>query len=383
MKNADPLLAELAEFAAGLAAQRGERQRRRELDLDGFRQLARMGLHLAAVPVEAGGYWESVQHSLRPLCEALRILATGDPSLALAASMHPGVLAFWRDAEDPDPANDAWERQKREVFQTAVDGGWWGTITSESGSGGDIAKTRTIARRDGDGYRITGEKHFGSGSGATSYMFTVALPEGETEPAVFFLRVRDVPWDGSAGMTLLAEWDGHGMAATNSHAFAFRDFPATRIAWPGNPQSLIPAGRTILMFFSAVFVGIVEAAMDFMRGDLARRGSPAETMRAFDKVEWVMAEREAWLVRQSYEGGLNALAHKGNALRDAALAKANIATLAESVLTRLCRIAGGGVFARRSPLGYWFEDVRALGFLRPPWSLASDALFEMSWAGKI
>jgi alkylation response protein AidB-like acyl-CoA dehydrogenase len=92
-----------------------------------------------------------------------------------------------------------------------------------------------------------------------------------------------------------------------------------------------------------------------------------------------MVEREAWLVRQAYEAGLKTLERSRRAQRDAALAKANIAALAESVLTRLCRIAGGGVFARRSPLGYWFEDVRALGFLRPPWSLASDALFEMSW----
>ena len=31
-------------------------------------------------------------------------------------------------------------------------------------------------------------------------------------------------------------------------------------------------------------------------------------------------------------------------------------------------------FAQHSPFGHWFEDVRALGFLRPPWGLAYDAL---------
>ena len=39
---------------------------------------------------------------------------------------------------------------------------------------------------------------------------------------------------------------------------------------------------------------------------------------------------------------------------------------------------GGGTFSRRSPFASWFEDVRALGFLRPPWGLAYDALFGMS-----
>ena len=40
---------------------------------------------------------------------------------------------------------------------------------------------------------------------------------------------------------------------------------------------------------------------------------------------------------------------------------------------------GGGTFARRSPFGHWFEDVRALGFLRPPWALATDGLIADSW----
>jgi hypothetical protein len=118
--------------------------------------------------------------------------------------------------------------------------------------------------------------------------------------------------------------------------------------------------------------------MAFMRQEVLRRGDPA-TLRAYERVEWVAAEQEAWLIRQAYEGGLRAIERKGRANHDAVLAKTNVARLAESLMTRLCRIAGGGVFARRSPLGFWFEDVRALGFLRPPWALAFDGLFDSSW----
>jgi hypothetical protein len=57
-----------------------------------------------------------------------------------------------------------------------------------------------------------------------------------------------------------------------------------------------------------------------------------------------------------------------------------VAQLAESCLTRLCRVLGGGTFARHSPFGNWCEDVRALGFLRPPWGLAFDGLVADSWA---
>ncbi|NOG72292.1 acyl-CoA dehydrogenase family protein [Roseicella sp. DB1501] len=293
--------------------------------------------------------------------------------------MHPGVLAFWRDTGSPKGDATAWEAQKRLVFETTLAGAWWGTITSEPGSGGDVGRTRASARPDPGapgGWRVTGEKHFGSGSGVTSYMITTALPEGEAEPAWFFLAVHGVAWDGSTGMTLRAEWDGFGMAATDSHAFAFRDFPATRFAWPGHWREVIEGtGGSTTMFQVAVILGVTDAAMAHVQRLLRAREAAAVT--AFDKVEWVAAEREAWLIRQAYEAGLRALERHGRARRETSMAKASIALLAESLLTRLCRIAGGGAYARRSPLGHWFEDVRAMGFLRPPWSLALEGLYAL------
>lgn len=57
------------------------------------------------------------------------------------------------------------------------------------------------------------------------------------------------------------------------------------------------------MSFTAVIVGITEAAMALMRQEFQRRGHPGTTFRAFEKVEWVSAEQEAWLIEQAYEGG--------------------------------------------------------------------------------
>ena len=59
-------------------------------------------------------------------------------------------------------------------------------------------------------------------------------------------------------------------------------------------------------------------------------------------------------------------------------AKESVAELAERTMLRLTRVLGGGTFSQRSPFAHWFEDVRALGFLRPPWGLANDALFATS-----
>jgi hypothetical protein len=70
------------------------------------------------------------------------------------------------------------------------------------------------------------------------------------------------------------------------------------------------------------------------------------------------------------------------AVLDALHGKTAISELAESITTRLCRVIGGGTFHRSSPFGAAFEDVRALGFLRPPWVLAYDSIFERSWEGR-
>jgi hypothetical protein len=42
-------------------------------------------------------------------------------------------------------------------------------------------------------------------------------------------------------------------------------------------------------------------------------------------------------------------------------------------------VVGGGSFSRSSPFGRFAEDVRALGFLRPPWGLVHDQLFAASF----
>ena len=67
-----------------------------------------------------------------------------------------------------DKANanpDRVKQQLAEVYRSVKEGHWWGTITSEPGSGGDVTRSQATARRAGGklDYRLTGRKHFGSG----------------------------------------------------------------------------------------------------------------------------------------------------------------------------------------------------------------------------
>jgi alkylation response protein AidB-like acyl-CoA dehydrogenase len=374
------VVADVRTIAEDWRADRKERQGRRHLDQADFDRLRDAGLLRLVAPVDSGGLLDSVEASVRPLCQAYRQLAAGDPSVALVSSMHPAVVAFW--LASPDAAQPAWEEQRRAVFASAAAGEQWGTITSEPGSGGDIAKTKATATPadvepflPGRTYAVTGDKHFGSGCGVTDRMMTTAVPDDEQDPTIFVLDVRGRPWDGTVGLKLIAEWDGMGMAATQSHAMRLEGAPATRLAWERPLDEVTRAANPLISsLFTAAVLGILDEAVAVAREQVRAR---AEGPRAYERVEWARAEQDHWVAVQAYEGALRAVegGRPDVALHDALRAKQAVADLAEGILLRLTRVLGGGTFSQRSPFAHWFEDVRALGFLRPPWGLAYDNLF--------
>ena len=130
--------------------------------------------------------------------------------------------------------------------------------------------------------------------------------------------------------------------------------------------------------FTAVILGVLDEAVATAKQQLAGKAS---AMRAYEQAEWTRAVNEHWLAVQAYEGSLRAIEAGDPAALFAALcAKEGVAELAEAALSRIARVIGGGAFSRRSPFAHWYEDVRALGFLRPPWGLAYDNLLALSFA---
>ena len=371
------------ELSAVWKTQRLERQGRRALNAADFGALESIGFLRSVVPVERGGLWEDVPRSARLTAEILRVLARGDASVALVSAMHPAVVCLWLLHDVPD---DGWQRQREAVFATVLAGEQWGTITSEPGSGGDIGQTRSVAipaedlvaSLAGQPYLITGDKHFGSGTGISSYMVTTGLSIDSDEPAMFILDMRDRPWEQSDHMSLLAEWDGMGMASTQSHALRLEGMPAFKLA-SEDPLEVVaqPTSPLAACLFTAVVIGVLDEAIEVARSQVTDR---APMLRAFEQTEWARAEMDHWLAVQAYEGALRSVETAPDSVASYASlrAKQSVARLAEDIMLRLTRVLGGGTFSQRSPFSHWFEDVRALGFLRPPWGLASDALFTTS-----
>lgn len=361
------------------ALTRGARTHLKQADFD---RLRAAGFQMLAVPARHGGLWQDVRSSTRACADIVSLLATGDPAVALVATMHPVVLAYWFLVERPaESAATAWANQCEEVFTSVRDGAWWATANSEPGSGGDMATTRATAQATVEGgYRISGNKHFASGAGIADFMITAARPQAEDVVATFFVDMRDRVWDGSSGLTMTRAWDGRGMRATQSHAFRFDDYPAQRMvdAAGGLAATARAVSARQVQFsaclFTAVTVGVVREAMRWARARIA-----GIDLRPYAQTEWVRVENAAWLLEQAHAGMLAAV-ERGDV--DAPVAclrgKVVIAELAEELLLRAQRALGGSSYSLSSPLGQWAEDVRALGFLRPPWALAFDQLIAAS-----
>lgn len=370
--------ADVDSVVRSLAPERDTRLTRRALDRADFEQLAAAGFTLCGVPETRGGLWSSAQASTRVCARLVRNIASVDPSLALVCAMHPTVMSFWSFAANE--RGGAWSTQCDEVFDTALGGEFWGTMASEPGSGGNLLETKTKASADPDAgplaFRLTGDKHMGSGSGITARMLTVAKPIGEDLPEVFLMRTAGLVWDGSNGMKLMREWDGYGMAATQSHAFRLDGMSAERYARPGQALELVPCVSAIIMtIFSSVIMGVLDAAINEATPLMRRRGDGS---RAYERVEWVRANNDAWLAEQAWRGMLASLHEIDSAHWATGHGKLAISELAESVLTRLGRVIGGASFSRARPFGQWAQDIKALGLLRPPWALAIDQLFDTS-----
>lgn len=365
------MLSAYIDIANHLRTQRSERLGNTTLNAADFSAIADAGYLTLSVPIEMSGQWQNLQSTGPVLAESVRALARGDSSVALVAAMHPSVLAFWHAGTQANPL-DVITHQAQRHFATALDGHWWGTLMSEPGSGGDLSKASTQAVAGAnDTVALTGEKHFGSGSGQTSFMVTTAREDDAVN--LFVIDMRDKAWDGEQGLTMIRPWDGHGMCGTQSHAFKLENCAAER-ADPGKPFSVARPQISNLsaVLFCAVIAGVLDEAFDYA---LKRLNAKHDGMRALERVELVRANNEHWQAITLFEAVRDKMGTPSG-VAHARQAKYAIAQHAENALGRLAKVIGGSSFGRSSPLGQWSQDVKALGFLRPPWALQNDQLFE-------
>ncbi len=258
-----------------------------------FDILAEAGLIGLTVSPQYGGRGAGLFESLR----VLEAVAKGEPSTALILFMTYGHHA--QTARTHGWPTHIVERLAR---QAAAGGGLIGGLRVEPELGTPVrgGLPKTIARRSGDGWALTGSKIYSTGSTGLTW-FAVWAKTDEAEPRVgTFLVAADSP-----GITVLPAWDHLGMRATVSHEVVFAEtpVPADHAVDVRSPSEWIPKpGDHALALWNAlaistIYDAVAQAARDWLRGYLKERvpGNLGASLATLPRVQEKFGEIEVLL----------------------------------------------------------------------------------------
>ncbi len=186
---------------------------------------------------------------------ALEEIAQGCTNTAMTLHMHNTVQQFISHLCIPE--------QKARFYPEVVQGGkLFGSWAAERGTSFTRHPFVTVGvHRDGDGFRIRGQKTFCTMAGAASYYMVWCTAEG-SDDMLHNMTLAVVPAD-TPGMTVVSEWNTLGMRGTVSPAVQFDDCLITEDMILGKPGE--PLGVGVVEFFSlgyaAIFLGAAWGAL--------------------------------------------------------------------------------------------------------------------------
>jgi len=338
---------------------------------ENYADLHAAGLLALTVPSAYGGVGaDSVTY-----VHALREIAKACSATGLTFNMHSTVTSFI--------AALATETQKRRYFGEIVGrGARIASITSEpEQSFRDRFVLNTVFRPVDNGYHVTGVKQFCSLGDAADYYFVTGIVEGETRAMTGVISAL-VP-SADAGVKIEGLWNATGMRGTISHTIRYDSFvaPDAVVGRPGELLTIDLSG--FALGYAAVYLGIGEAAFEFMVEYAKTRAQKPETtpMSHHPLVQRTIAE-VGTTIRAA-----ELLLHEAARLRDSGdkaatmlavnQAKAYAADIGLRATEQALRLAGGRGILKDLPLERWHRDALA-GPVMPP---SSDRCLET--AGKL
>jgi len=275
-------ISRVRELGPRFAESAGGADRERRFVAENYAALADAGILSALVPSELGGGGAS--HG--EVCELLRELAHFCPSTALALSMHQHLVAatVWRHLHQM-PGEALLRRVAAEHL-----------VLVSTGAGDWLQSNGEVERVEG-GYRVSGSKHFASGSPGGDLLVTSAAwttcPDG---PAVLHFAV---PLN-APGVSVGNDWDTLGMRGTGSNTVTLANVfvPEASIALKRPREGWHPVWSIVLTvaapIYSSPYVGIAEKAAEVAREILKGRvrGQEASVAGANAHVPYLVGEME-------------------------------------------------------------------------------------------
>jgi alkylation response protein AidB-like acyl-CoA dehydrogenase len=369
---------ELVELAGRLAdtfaTRAAEHDRESTFPFENYDDMRAAGYLGLTIPQELGGKGAD----LREMLLAQERLAMGCGSTALAVTMHVSPLgqvgALWRLNQD--------ERLGQFLREAATGEVVYASMTAERGHS-ILMTSNTVATPVEGGYRVTGDKIFGTESAICTHFSSMARVDDPEEGSrvIIFRLARPVE-----GMEVKDTWDTMGMRGTLSNDWSMRDVfvpeEAVFHSYPvGHFDSVLlrMTWSWAMPAFGAVYLGIAGGAMAYAREQVqarGREGDPA-VQTAFAEMEILLETARAVLWRHTDEvisGDLFEGFTVQEGMARTMLSKHVPCNNAIRIVDLALEVVGGAGFFRRSPLERMYRDVRA-GVIMPYNNAEARSLF--------
>ena len=350
-----------------------------EFPREDYQDLRDAGLLGLCVPEEFGGLGADFE----TYCLVAGQLAQGNASTALTFNMHCLTMLMMGPLMDGlELPQEVWGRHKElsakrytEVVEQGVFYGQPHSEPLESGSADqlDIGGRRfgTTAKHVNGGYTVNGNKFFVSSSGAADYFATPALlvADGSWEDRTLYLSVpREAP-----GVEFSGDWDPLGMRSTVSRNMILKDVWApddAEILPPGVFGQLFQRQPHIFISFSAVFLGLMQAAYDYTLAYLTGKAPGSPGTRGKSPVGGPVLAEMLFTLEATRTLFYRAISEQRldppiEVVQRARAAHVQVQRAVVQLTGEAVRICGGRAMLKRHPLERYYRDARAAAVMRP------------------
>lgn len=371
---------EIAEqHAEDFATRADQHDREGSFPFENFEAMHASGYMAATVPDELGGM--GLTSSYDSAIGTNRI-ARGCGATALASNMARGAILGianqWRALKAQ--GNEA--AASLEPILRGVVAGTVGLCGANSEPGTTPLFVQTEATKTDGGWILNGRKIFATASPAATSIGMMARYDDPSNGSRLMLA--RVP-KGTAGMTINDDWDAMGMRGTGSPSIVLEqcEIPSALMADVG-PYGVWSVESPLFLFLgefgaigqAAAFLGIAEAAQDYVVDQVRERRARPEGKRLAEKgaVQQLVAENEidisaaaaflenagrraeVQLAQIARSGDVSAM-HQQIKLTQAA--RYFVTQTAVRVVDRAMSVAGGGGYMSANRLSRLYRDVRA------------------------
>ena len=325
-----------------------------EYPQDMFDLLRELGMFTLPFPAEHGGMGSQLAACVA--VEELARVCYNTAYLLIVQWVPFGAILFGGD-----------EAQKARFLPGLADGSLRSALAvTEPQSGSDVAGIRTRAVREGDAYRINGQKIWSTNSAVADFVLVAAKTgaSDSTGEINFFIVEK-----GTKGFELGRKEDKLGARGVPSNALHFEDMivpAANRIGPEGKGFKIVmEAFNQSRPIIGARGVGLAQGAMELARDFILERQAFGQAVSDFQGVRWMIADMATGVEASRL------LVYRAAALVDAgktgtelaaaaAMAKRFATDTAMQVAQDAVQLFGAAGISSEVPINRYFRDAKVL-----------------------